>query len=363
MESICFYNSNKAWGGGEKWHYDIGTRLHEKGHRVIFFTHPQSVLKEKIKDSGIPVYAVSTSNLSFLNPFKRKTVQGILKRENIKTIILNLSSDVKLAGPAAAKAGVKNIIYRRGLAKAVKNSVLNRYLFKRILTHLICNSEETRQMVFQNNPHLMPPEQVSIIYNGIDISKIPSQPSPMFAKTHKNTLHIGNLGRLVDQKGQRHLIELAALLREKGVDFQLFIGGSGPLEKELKAYADDLNVSEKVTFAGFVSDVHGFMQSLDIFVLPSYWEGFGYVLVEAMVNSVPVVAFNITSNPEIVEDQKTGFLCKPGNTEAMLEQTMKLIQNPNLRNKMGKAGRESVLARFTMERTVREVEQLLERLS
>jgi glycosyltransferase involved in cell wall biosynthesis len=363
MEGICFYNSNKAWGGGEKWHFDIGTRLHQKGHHVIFFVHPHSVLKEKLSTSGIPVFTVSTSNLSFLNPFKRRKVKSVLKREGIQTIILNLSSDVKLAGPAAAGAGVKNIIYRRGLAKPVKNSVLNRYLFQRVLTHLICNSQETKKMVFKNNADLMPSERVSIIYNGIDLQTIRSGGAPMFAKPRENILYLGNLGRLVDQKGQRHLIELASLLRDKGVDFHLFIGGAGPLEKELKRYANELNVSAHITFAGFISDAHAFMQSLDIFILPSYWEGFGYVLVEAMVNSVPVVAFNITSNPEIVDDQTTGILCRPGDTEALLTQTMKLIQNPKLRTEMGQAGRERVLARFTMERTVQEVEQLLERLS
>ena len=123
-----------------------------------------------------------------------------------------------------------------------------------------------------------------------------------------------------------------------------------------------MNVSDQITFAGFISDVHGFMQSLDIFVLPSYWEGFGYVLVEAMVNALPVVAFNITSNPEIIDDKNTGFLCEPGNTNELVEKTNFLIRKPKLRDKMGKAGKERVFSLFTIENTVKETEKLLSAL-
>ena len=215
MNRICFYNSNKAWGGGEKWHFEIGLRLHKKGYHIIFFTNKESVLKEKLRDTAIPVYTVKTSNLSFLNILKRNRIKNILKRENINSIILNLSSDVKLAGLAASNAGVKNIIYRRGLAKPIKDSYFNRYLFRKIITHVICNSRETRRTVFQNNPNLLPSEKVTVIYNGIDTGKLQKNVDKKFTKSNKDTIHIGNLGRLVDQKGQRHLIEMAAEMKKK----------------------------------------------------------------------------------------------------------------------------------------------------
>ncbi len=359
MERICFYNSNKAWGGGEKWHFEVGLRLHNRGHHVIFFTNNESVLKEKLENTSIPVYSVKTSNLSFLNILKSNKVKHILKKENINSIILNLSSDVKLAGMAARNAGVKNIIYRRGLAKPIKSTFLNRYLFNKVITHVICNSRETRRTIFQNNPDMVPAEKVSIIYNGIDTSKMKEDTPEMFTKTDKETIHIGNLGRMVGQKGQRHLIEMAAMMDKEGMNFHMFIGGIGPMERELKNYAVQLKVSDKVTFPGFISDVNSFMQGLDIFVLPSYWEGFGYVLVEAMVNALPVVAFDITSNPEIIEDLQTGFLCKAGDTNELMKKTNLLIHKPELRNAMGKAGKERVLSLFTIEKTVDETENLL----
>jgi glycosyltransferase involved in cell wall biosynthesis len=266
---------------------------------------------------------------------------------------------VKLAGLAARSAGIKNIIYRRGLAKPIKNSFFNRYLFNQVITHVICNSHETKRTIFQNNPEMVPAHKVSIIYNGIDTTKIQMDSSEMPAKRDRDKIHIGNLGRLVEQKGQRHLIEMAALLTREGMKFHMFIGGIGPMESQLKNYAIELNVSDKITFTGFVSDVHSFMQNLDIFVLPSYWEGFGYVLVEAMVNALPVVAFDITSNPEIIDDMQTGFLCKAGDTNELMEQTQLLMNNPELRSTMGKAGRERVLSLFTLEKTVQETENLL----
>ncbi|NBB89402.1 MAG: glycosyltransferase [Bacteroidetes bacterium] len=362
MNRICFFNTTKAWGGGEKWHFDIGLRLHKKGNHVIFFTYPDSALYEKLKATSIPAYSIKVSNLSFLNIFKRNRIAHILEKENIETIILNLSSDVKIAGPAAVKAGVKNIIYRRGLAKPIKNSFFNRYLFSKVVTHVICNSRETRRTVFQNNPKMISPDKVTVIYNGIDIDTLPQMVNPSFPKEDPEIIHIGNLGRLVEQKGQRHLVEMAAIMQKEGTHFHIFIGGSGPLEQDLIDYAKQLNVSDKITFSGFVSDVHSFMQSLDVFILPSYWEGFGYVLVEAMVNALPVVAFDITSNPEVVEDEKTGFLCEAGDTEELVEKTNELIRKPDLRHKLGQAGKKRVLSRFTIQNTVMETEKLLSAL-
>jgi len=359
MNRICFFNTTKAWGGGEQWHFEIGLRLHKKGDHVIFFTYPDSALYQKLSSTSVPTYSIKASNLSFLNIFKRNKIAQILEKENIESIILNLSSDVKIAGPAALNAGVKNIIYRRGLAKPIKNSFFNRYLFNKVITHVICNSRETRRTVFQNNPNMIPSDKVTVIYNGIDIDTLPQAVSPTFPKEDSKTIHIGNLGRLVEQKGQRHLIEMAAIMKKGETNFHIFIGGSGPLEQELGDYANQLNVSDRVTFCGFISDVHSFMQSLDIFILPSYWEGFGYVLVEAMVNALPVVAFDITSNPEIIDDEKTGFLCKAGDTEELVEKTNEFIRKPDLRYKMGKAGKKRVLSRFTIQNTVVETEKLL----
>ena len=93
----------------------------------------------------------------------------LLRKENIGTIIINLSSDLKVAGIAAKLAGVRNIIYRRGSAIAIRDTWLNRFLYREVVTEIIANSEETARTILQNNQKLVPEEKIKVIYNGIDL--------------------------------------------------------------------------------------------------------------------------------------------------------------------------------------------------
>jgi glycosyltransferase involved in cell wall biosynthesis len=97
-------------------------------------------------------------------------------------------------------------------------------------------------------------------------------------------------------------------LKEKTSNFKILIAGKGNLETELTNLVTKNNLEKRFRFVGFVDDMKGFMHSVDIFVLTSIWERFGYVLVEAMASYIPVVAFEISSNPEIEEHNKTGYL-------------------------------------------------------
>ena len=159
MERLCFFNTAKAWGGGEKWHFEISSYLHQNGHDVLVVAHSQSALYQKLLKAGIPCQGIKLTNLSFLNPFKHLTIKNLLKKANVRTIIMNLSRDVKVAGPSAKKANVKRIIYRRGSAIPIRNNILNRFLFKNIVSEVLANSVATKKTVLENNPNLFPEEK------------------------------------------------------------------------------------------------------------------------------------------------------------------------------------------------------------
>ena len=359
MKPICFCNTNTAWGGGEKWHYDLAIRLKEKGFPVSAITNAQSELSHRVHKAEITPCYITINNLSFLNIFKMLTLYRVLKKSHIHTIILNLSNDVKVAGVAAKLAGVKKIIYRRGLAKPVKNSAFNRFLFRHIITDVIVNSEDTRQKLLQHNRELIPEEKIRVIYNGIDVQSYDQQPSaPRYARK-PGELILGNAARFAPQKGQKHLIELAKQLKEQGLAFRLLIAGKGELEEELRQYTKSLQVEEEVIFVGFQENIKQFMETIDIFILSSLFEGFGYVLVEAMASQKPVVAFDTSSNPEVVVHGQTGFLAKPGNIEDLLQYVKKLAEDQNLRNLFGKNGRTRVEEHFDIQRVLDQTIELI----
>ncbi|WP_354623883.1 hypothetical protein [Psychromonas sp. MME2] len=140
---ICFINTCSVWGGGEKWHYTTAKFFSQK-YDICMVTNQKSELYQR-SHSDIPCFPVAISNLSFLNPYKIYRLYHYFKKEQVNSIVLNLPSDVKTSGIAAKLAKVKNIVYRRGMPNPIKNSLLNRFLFKHVVTDIIANSQEIKR--------------------------------------------------------------------------------------------------------------------------------------------------------------------------------------------------------------------------
>lgn len=359
MRRVCFFNSAQAWGGGEKWHLDVAQRLHARGWPVLVVGNPGSELCQRASAQGLPVRQCRVSNLSFLQPFKIFTLARLLTAHNIDNIILNLSADVKAGGLAAKLAGVPHIIYRRGLDRPIRPTALNRWLFTQVITHILVNSESLRRMFLETQPYI-PPQRISVVYNGLDLTAFDqSDAPPLYAKQRPDELVLGNVGRLVEQKGQTYLIELMQELARRNLPATLLIAGSGPRERELREYARARGVAERVRFVGFVEQIRRVLDSVDIFLLTSLYEGFGYVLAEAMAAGKPTLAFRVSSNPEIVEHGRTGFLVAVGDVGALADHVETLYADERLRQTFGARGRQRVEEHFTIERTLDQVSALL----
>ncbi len=339
MKTICFFNSTQAWGGGEKWHLETCTQLFKMGYPVMAIAHEKSELYARLSNTGIPCMGINVGNLSFLNLFRINKVKQILIKQNVGTIVMNLSRDLKLAGIASKWAGLERIIYRRGSAIPIKNSMLNRYYFQNVVTEVLVNSLATEITILDRNPNLFPKDKIKVIYNGIDIERFLGHPfKPVYKKKEEEDIILSNLGRLEFQKNQRFLIALAAELKKRRLKFKLVIGGEGRLMNELQNFAEKLQVQQQVEFAGFINNPTDLICSGDIFVLSSLWEGFGYVLAEASLCKKPIVAFDCSSNPEVVIDGITGFLTPVDDIKAFADKVQYLAEHPKKRKEMGENG-------------------------
>jgi len=347
------------WGGGEKAHLEYAINFRNAGYNVWVVCSSESVLQKKSVENNLEYFDVKIGNLSFLNPQKKQILIRFFKDKNIDTVFLNASNDIKIGGPAAKKAGVKNIVYMRGLAVPVKNSFTNRYLFSKILTHVVPNSYDTRKTFLTHLRPLFNENNVHMIYRGINFEEWDSRPLEKMSFKDKDEIILGNVGRLEEQKGQKQLIDLAKLLRKKKIDFKIIIAGSGPLEQELKTLISENNLEAYVKLVGFQSDVKSFLNGIDIFVFSSLWEGFGNAMVEAMAEEKVPVAFNLSSNPEIITTNENGFLIESRNIEEFAEKVEFLIQNPERRKLMGAAARKSVTNKFALQKIIRDWEKLL----
>jgi len=357
---LCFFNSNRPWGGGEHWHCQQALLARDRGYDVSVVAGNGSELARSLRgEPGIRLFEQPLGSLSFLNPARMARLAAFFRAEAVEAVVLCLPRDVKAGGVAAKLAGVPRIIYRRGIAVPVRDRWLNRLLFSRVLTGLIVNSEATRRCVLAENPNLIAPARVHLVYNGFDVAAFDARPDTPLAPRRPGELLIGTAGRLTEQKGQRLLIDAAAMLKAQGERFRVLIAGTGELEERLKAQARERGVADVVEFLGFVTDMKAFHASLDVFALPSLWEGFGFVLAEAMAMRLPVAAFDVSSVPEVVAHGETGLLSEPdaGRLAANLRT---LLHDAGLRRRLGEAGRARVLERFELGQTFAQFERCLD---
>ena len=345
-KNICFFNTTSFWGGGEKWHFEAAQKMSETNNSTFFICDSKGALAKKLEGLEVVQHHVTASNLSFLNPSKINRLVQFYKENKIDTVIFNNPKDLKLGGRAAKKAGVTKIVYRRGIAVEVKKSRLNKHLFSDVVTHFIFNSNATKELLEKNYKSIIPTKKSAIIYNAIEFPKesitLDSSPTTQFV--------IGNAGRLVEQKAQHYLIDIAEKLNEKQVNFKIQIAGDGPLYDDLKKAISDRNLTDKIELLGFVEDMSTFMSGVDIFVSTAIWEGFGFVLAEAMVAKKPVLAFDMSSNPELVKDGENGYLIPPKNSTLFADKIETLISDKALREKMGAEAYRFAKANFETEK-------------
>ena len=391
--TICFCNTNIPWGGGEAWHLNAACSLSARGRRVLFICHPDGALYERVASiPHITAIPVRLGRLSFLNPFLRGRLVCLFKAEGVDALIMNLPSDLKAAGPAAAQAGVRHIIYRRGSALPVRNSLMNRYLYGRVISRLIANSEATKEQVLVNNPRLIGEDRISVIPNGIDIEAFDAglerarKAAPLLprvaGKDGRGPFVLGTAGRLNRQKAQHLVLELGKKLSDAGLDCRIVFAGAGERERELKRLAAKLGLHDRTVFCGFMPDLSPFWLGIDIFVLTSLWEGFGNVVIEAGLAERPVLAFAVSNLPELVVQGPAGsgmlFPLPPGAEgralrsrgeegagsdcdaalKAMAEAVLDLAASPAKLEAMGRAGRSNAL-RYSQERCMDTLEALL----
>lgn len=208
-----------------------------------------------------------------------------------------------------------------------------------MVTHFIFNSKATKALVTKNYPQIEQAKKTAVIYNALHISETTD-------KKANTPLIIGNAGRLVAQKNQLVIPQIASLLKAKGVKVKFKIAGEGPFKNDLQAAIESNGVEKEVELLGFVDDMNAFMSGIDIFISTANWEGFGFVLAEAMANKVPVLAFNLSSNPELVIHEKNGYLIEPGNVEEFAGRLQTLLEDDQLRAQLGQEGYNFAKANF-----------------
>jgi glycosyltransferase involved in cell wall biosynthesis len=213
---------------------------------------------------------------------------------------------------------------------------LKRRLARRASAHVSVGERSARLIEQQVR---LPPGSVRTIYNGIPDVDIEPLPRP------RDGVVIGFTGRFVEQKGLETLLDAVALVD----DATLVLVGDGPEREALESRARELGIENRVVMTGWTSDARRHLSTFDVFALPSRFEGFPLVLLEAMLAGLPTVATDVGSVAESVVDGETGVIVAPDDSRALASALQRLLDDEELRTKMGDRGRERARRWFTAE--------------
>jgi glycosyltransferase involved in cell wall biosynthesis len=225
---------------------------------------------------------------------------------------------------------------------------------------IVAISEAVREFHVQAG---LPENKLVTIHYGLDEPpRIPSETTPADVGVRPGAPLVVAVGRLIEQKDHATLLRAFARVHERLPDARLAILGWGRLEDDLRAQVGALGLDGAAFLLGRV-EPRAWLERADVFVHTARWEGFGIVLLEAMLASLPVVATRVSAVPEIVADGRTGILTAPGDDAAIGAALSDLLESPARRAELGAAGKHRALDEFSVarmtERTIAVYESVL----
>jgi len=278
-----------------------------------------------------------------------------------------------LARLAAARAGIPHTIYTPHIFPfQMRISLLRRWLYLALERYaasltdfIIAVSNSERQAAIRAG--LTPRAEVVLIANGIDAANYGRLPNHTRQRVRRdlgvtdNTVLIGAVGDLRPQKGYDILLKATALLAESGRTVRVVIAGEGSLRHRLERMIASLGLSETVELLGECPDVPRLLGALDLFVMPSLYEGCPYALVEAMAAGVPVVATAVPGIIDIIEAGETGSLATPSVPASIAEQLANALDDYEKSQEMAARARRVVEDQYDRERMLNQTAQLYQR--
>ncbi|MGD9498696.1 MAG: glycosyltransferase family 4 protein [Armatimonadota bacterium] len=234
----------------------------------------------------------------------------------------------------------------------------------RITDLLVCTCESERELAVRRG--IVPAGRAAVVRTGVDLRRFHPQPQGHRVRAELGLPErhrlVGAVGALVEQKGHALLVDAAPLVLAQMPHTTFVLVGAGPLEERLRARAAELRLGRRMVFLGHRDDVPELLGALDLFVMPSLWEGMPYALVEAMAVGTPVLGSAIAGIVDLIEPGRTGWLAPPGSAQELAAMILLALREEGASATMAQAARELVVREHSREHMLQTLQGLYERL-
>ena len=357
MKNILLLVPRMNIGGAESYVALVACSLKSLGYNV-FIASAGGALAVELQKEGIKHF--------FLPIRLSKYISGILLKRIIKKYNIEIiHANSEAAGIVAVKTRQKYnldipIVYTaHGVLPAKVKDIINQ------VDKIIAVSNFSREAAIKEG---FSANKIEVVYNGVDIDKFkPHEEKRNLLRKKYNipqdafTMIIVSRIKNLRNKGHQHLLNVLSEY-EVSKYWHLVVIGKGKGLGSLKQKVKEHNLQDRVHLLGHKTDVENYEDMADVVVLPSYFETFGLVLAEGMAMEKPAVAFKVGGVPEVIEDNKTGFVVDYDNDDELVEKLAILAKNPDLCKQMGIQARKKVAKDFANGIMIKKLEEIYKSL-
>jgi len=338
----------------------------ERGHDSSCLCSRGSELHHNLTQKDLPYFAITF--FARYSPLAAMKIRKLILGGGFQIVHLHTPRDLWLLSPGLRGLGKVKLFAtsRIFFTRQKKLDPVHGLLYSR-LEKMINLSNLAQKQMLNNLP--LPPDKQVVIPNPVDLRKF--NPSlfdrDLFRskwKVGQKEFVIGLVGRIDPGKGQKEMISALPAIHAEFPDTKMVLVGEETTGEhqdfvaELKNLAANLNLTDKIIWAGFQTQIPEVLKALDIFVMPSYQENFANILLEAMAMQLPIISTNSGGTPEVLDFGRCGLLVPPRQSEPLAEAVLKYLRDESFRNRMALAARKRAEQVYALDVVLDRLEEL-----
>ena len=343
----------KSWGGQQNRVLMEAAELNKRGHRAVVACNRGSVLANKLKQAGIKVYEENMAKQAHLKTVP--SLMKIIKEEKVDIVCTHSSVDSWAGGMAAKLTGRRLVRFRHNLYP-IGRDPLTKFIYA-IPDRIVAISSAISGVLAGCGVNR---SKMTVICSSVNLKKF--NPDTKGLREELNIPEhmpvIGNTSTFTELKGQKYLLQAFNSISRKTPCILMFAGRLDERSRgrHLSYVAPEFR--DRVIFLGHRDDIPAVLQTIDIFVFPSYLEGLGTALLEAMTMGKTVAVSDIPTFRDFVEEGRDGLFFKVKSPEDISEKVLLLLQDMKLRQELGGNARAAALEKFNVDRMMDVTEKL-----